>query len=165
MLIPQFGAVGDCPGKNQSTYRARIPFVHLTHSVPTQEATSASLAVDERAREELDARRQRAKAEFLLGRDRSDAGQREHETEPVRVRDPCREPKCKPPQRKKSMPPPGRAYNSALAGKVALEREAMSRLPPPRGDCAVVEVSFTPRESRAPKRDTKVRFGVALSKL
>ena len=132
-----------------------------------QEATSASLAVDEKVREELDARRQRAKAEFLLGRYRSsDAGQKEHETEPVLVRDPCREPKCKPPQRKKSMPPPpGRAYNSALAGKVALEREAMSRLPPPRGDCAVVEVSFTPRESRAPKRDTKVRFGVALSKL
>ena len=53
----------------------------------------------------------------------------------------------------------GRAYNSALAGKVALEREALSRLPPPRSECAVVEVSFTHRESRAPKRDTKVGVG------
>ena len=58
-----------------------------------------------------------------------------------------------------------RAYNSALAGKVALEREAMSRLPPPRSDCAVVEVSFTPRQSRAPKRDTKVGLGLGSAAL
>ena len=42
------------------------------HSVPPQEATSASLTADEQVREELDARKQRAKTEFLRGRDQSD---------------------------------------------------------------------------------------------
>ena len=102
-------------------------------------------------REELEARRQRAKVEFLLGRDRND-GNEVLKSEPEPERDPCRE--IKPPPRKAVSS--GRSYNSALAGKVALEREAMSRLPPPRSECAVVEVCFTHRESRAPKRDTKV---------
>ena len=123
--------------------------------MPPQEATSASLAVDEKVREDLEARRERAKADFLLGRDEKE----EPKTEPEEEQDPCQESKPKSPPRKKSAPPPppkGRAYNSALAGRVALEREALSRLPPPRSACAVVEVSFAHRESGAPKRDTKV---------
>ena len=123
-----------------------------------QEACSASLAVDDKVRKDLEARRQRAKAEFLLGRDENKEANADPESEPLR-QEPRQESKTPPPPRKKSVLA-GRTYNSALAGKVALEREAMSRLPPPRGKCAVVEVSFTARESRAPKRDNKVRFVV-----
>ena len=107
-------------------------------------------------REDLEARKERAKADFLIGRDEKE----QSKTEPEEELDPCPDSKPKSPPRKKltPLPPPpkGRAYNSALAGKVALEREALSRLPPPRSACAVVEVSFTHRESGAPKRDTKV---------
>ena len=110
-------------------------------------------------REDLEARKERAKADFLLTRDieHEEESKKEPEEEEQGL---CPESKPKSPPRKKTAPPPpppkGRAYNSALAGKVALEREALSRLPPPRSACAVVEVSFTHRESRAPKRDTKV---------
>ena len=64
------------------TYNTNFLIVsHLSHSVLPQEATSASLSVDEKVREELEARRQRAKVEFLLGRDRS--GEKEtFKTEP-----------------------------------------------------------------------------------
>ena len=110
-------------------------------------------------REDLEARKERAKADFLLTRDieHEEESKKEPEEE---EQGSCPDSKPKSPPRKKTAPPPpppkGRAYNSALAGKVALEREALSRLPPPRSACAVVEVSFTHRESRAPKRDTKV---------
>ena len=110
-------------------------------------------------REDLEARKERAKADFLLTRDieHEEESKKEPEEE---GQGSCPESKPKSPPRKKTSPTPpppkGRAYNSALAGKVALEREALSRLPPPRSACAVVEVSFTHRESRAPKRDTKV---------
>ena len=115
--------------------------------------------MDENVREDLEARKERAKADFLLTRDNEH--EEESKTGPKEEQDPCQDSKPKSPPRKKTapLPPPppkGRAYNSALAGKVALEREALSRLPPPRSACAVVEVSFTHRESRAPKRDTKV---------
>ena len=112
------------------------------------------MAVDENVREDLEARKESAKADFLLEKEET---KKEPEEEEQGL---CPESKPKSPPRKKTAPTPpppkGRAYNSALAGKVALEREALSRLPPPRSACAVVEVSFTHRESRAPKRDTKV---------
>ncbi len=53
-------------------------------------------------------------------------------------------------------PPPQSGYNSILAGKVAMENESLRRLPPPR-EPAVIEVAFTPRQNRAPKRDTEVK--------
>ena len=115
--------------------------------------------MDENVREDLEARKERAKADFLLTRDieHEEESKKEPEEE---EQGSCPDSKPKSPPRKKTAPTPpppkGRAYNSALAGKVALEREALSRLPPPRSACAVVEVSFTHRESRAPKRDTKV---------
>ena len=131
-------------------------------AVSPQEATSASLSVDDEFREQLRARKERAKEDFL----RDHGGDAEAAAAGPEVNPERDPPEAKPEpnstaRRKRVVP---RAYNSALAGKVALEREARARLPPPRGDCAVVEVSFTPRQSRAPKRDTKVRFRSAASR-